>query len=82
MSLAGGRYDPARQRAFCEKAHKKDFYCDATLKDDIAGVPAQDGGDSFRDDRIKAFYIMASGPGQGFLADSLNSVRVPFVFAQ
>ncbi len=79
VSLAGGRYDPARQRAFCEKAQKKDFYCDATLKDDIAGVPAQDGGDSFRDDRIKAFYIMASGPGQGFLTNSLNSVRVPFV---
>ncbi|MBI3198941.1 MAG: hypothetical protein HYZ40_15825 [Rhodospirillales bacterium] len=79
VSLAGGRYDPVRQRTFCDKAPKKDFYCDGTLKDDIAGVAAQDAGDSFRDGRIKAFYIMASGPGQGFTADSLRSISVPFV---
>jgi predicted dienelactone hydrolase len=79
VSLAGGRYDPARQRAFCEKAQKKDFYCDGTLKDDIAGVPAKDAGDSFRDGRIKAFYIMGSGPGQGFAADSLKAITAPFV---
>ena len=79
VSLAGGRYDPVRQRAFCDKAAKKDFYCDGTLKDDIAGVATKDAGDSFRDGRIKAFYIMASGPGQGFAADSLRSIGVPFV---
>jgi predicted dienelactone hydrolase len=79
VSLAGGRYDPARQRAFCDNARKKDFYCDATLKDDVAGVPAKDAGDSFEDDRIKAFYIMGSGPGQGFAPDSLKSISVPFV---
>ncbi len=79
VSLAGGRYDPVRQRAFCDKAAKKDFYCDGTLKDDIAGVATEDAGDSFRDVRIKAFYIMASGPGQGFAADSLRSIGVPFV---
>jgi len=79
VSLAGGRYDPARQRAFCEKAQKKDFYCDGTLKDDIAGVPATDAGDSFKDGRIKAFYIMGSGPGQGFTPDSLKSISVPLV---
>ena len=78
VSLAGGRYDPKQQRAFCEKALKKDFYCDGTLKDDIAGVSAKDAGESFRDARIKAFYIMASGPGQGFVAESLKSISVPF----
>jgi predicted dienelactone hydrolase len=79
VSLAGGRYDPGLQRTICEKALKKDFYCDATLKDDVAVVPANDAGESFRDARIKAFHIMASGPGQGFIAQSLKLISVPFV---
>ena len=79
VSLAGGRYDPAQQRAFCENALKKDFYCEQTLKDDVAGVSAKDAVDSFRDARINAFYIMASGPGHGFVAASLKSISVPFV---
>jgi predicted dienelactone hydrolase len=79
VSVAGGRYDPGQQRAFCERAPKKDLYCDGTLKDDIAGIPAKDAGESFRDGRIKAFYIMASGPGQGFVAESLKSISVPFI---
>jgi predicted dienelactone hydrolase len=79
VSLAGGRYDPARQRAFCEGLERKDFYCENTLKDDIAGIPVADAGGSFKDGRIKAFYIMGSGPGQGFTADSLQSISVPFV---
>jgi predicted dienelactone hydrolase len=79
VSLAGGRYDPGQQRTFCEKVLKKDFYCAGTLKDDIAGVSAKDAGESFRDARIKAFYIMASGPGQGFVAESLKSISVPFM---
>ena len=79
VSLAGGRYDPAKQRAFCEKLAKKDPYCEGTLKDDISGVSARDAGDSFKDPRIKAFYIMASGPAQGFAADSLKSISAPFV---
>ena len=79
VSLAGGRYDPARQRTFCAEARKKDVYCDATLKDDVASMPAQDAGASFKNGRIRAFYIMASGPGQGFTADSMKSISVPFV---
>lgn len=79
VSLAGGRYDPARQRAFCERSAKKDTYCDGTLKDDIIGIPAADAGESFKDARIRAFYVMASGPGQGFAADSLRSIGAPFV---
>ena len=55
------------------------MYCEGTLKDDIAGIPAKDAGESFRDARIKAFYIMASGPGHGFVGESLKSISVPFV---
>jgi predicted dienelactone hydrolase len=79
VSLAGGRYDAAGQRAFCANSRTKDLYCDATLKDDIASVPAKDSGNSFKDGRIKAFYIMGSGPGQGFAADSLKAISAPFV---
>ena len=78
VSLAGGGYDPARQRAACGAMAKKDAYCDGTLKDDIAGVSAADAGDSFRDERIRAFYIMGTGPGPGFLPDSLRAISVPF----
>lgn len=79
VSLAGARYDPARQRTFCERSVKKDPYCDGTLKDDIAGIPAADAGESFKDARFRAFYLMASGPGQGFSADSLKMISAPFV---
>lgn len=79
VSLAGGRYDPSRQRAFCEAAEKKDAYCEGTLKDDIAAVPAHDARGSFKDARFKAFYIMGSGPGQGFATDTLNAISAPFV---
>lgn len=78
VSLAGGRYDPARQRAFCAGSAKKDPYCDGTLKDDIARIPAHDAGESFKDARIRAFYIMASGPAPGFSAESLKSISAPF----
>ena len=79
VSLAGGRYEPARQRAYCEKSAPKDFYCDGTLKDDVSGVRAADAGESFRDARIKAYYIMGSGPGQGFSAESMKSITAPFI---
>jgi len=79
VSLAGGRYDPARQRGFCERSAKKDFYCEGTLRDNIAGIPATDAGESFRDARLRAFYIMASGPAPGFAADSLKAISAPFI---
>ena len=77
MSLAGGRYDPTQQRAYCKKQPTKDFYCDGTLKDDVSAIPAKDATDSFRDPRIKAFYIMGTGPGQGFSEDSLKAIHAP-----
>jgi predicted dienelactone hydrolase len=79
ISLAGGRYDPMRQRAFCESSAKKDFYCANTLKDDVSGVPAADADRSFQDARIMAYYIMGSGPGQGFSEESLQAISAPFV---
>jgi predicted dienelactone hydrolase len=79
VSLAGGRYDPAAQRAFCEHSVKRDFYCEGTLKDDVSQLPAEDAGASYRDARIRAFYVMASGPGQGFSAESLKAIALPFV---
>lgn len=79
VSLAGGRYDPARQRAFCTKMQKKDFYCEGTLKDDVSSISVSDAENSFRDARIGAYYIMGSGPSQGFSEASLNSINVPFM---
>ena len=79
MSLAGGRYDPARQRAFCEKAPKKDFYCDGTLKDDIAGVSAADAGESFKDRPDQGLLHHGFGPRTGFCRRSLKSISAPFV---
>jgi predicted dienelactone hydrolase len=79
VSLAGGRYDPARQRAFCENSANKDFYCDGTLKDDVSRVQAADADRTFQDARIRAYYIMGSGPGQGFSEESLRAISAPFV---
>jgi predicted dienelactone hydrolase len=79
VSLAGGRFDALAQRASCEKAAKKDFYCTGTLTDEIAGIPIADAGESFKDGRFKAFYIMASGPAQGFSEASLRTITAPFV---
>lgn len=79
VSLAGGRYDPMRQRAFCENSAKKDFYCENTLKDDVSRVQAADADRSFQDARIRAYYIMGSGPGQGFSEESLKAIGAPFV---
>jgi predicted dienelactone hydrolase len=77
VSLAGGRYEPARQRAYCEQPARKDYYC--SHPDDTAGIPAGDASASCKDARIKAFYLMASGPGKGFTKESLQSIRVPIV---
>ena len=79
ISLAGGKYDPARQQAFCQAATTKDFYCEGILQDDTSGIPTGDATDSFKDSRFKAFYIMATGPGQGFSEESLGSISAPFV---
>jgi predicted dienelactone hydrolase len=68
-----------RQRAFCKSSAKKDFYCENTLKDDVSGVATGDADRSFRDARIRAYYIMGSGPAQGFSEESLQAISAPFV---
>ena len=63
-----------------EVADRRTSIATATLKDDIAGVAAKDAaGTRSGIGRIKAFYIMGSGPGQGFAPDSSKSISVPFV---
>jgi predicted dienelactone hydrolase len=79
VSLAGGRYDPVRQRTYCRNSANKDFYCDNTLRDDVSKVPAADADRSYHDARIRAYYIMGSGPGQGFDEQSLKAISAPFV---
>lgn len=79
VSLAGGRYDPARQRSHCSQMAQKDFYCTGTLADDVTQLSDANGGSSFKDGRIKAFYVMATGPGQGFSVESLSAIGAPFV---
>jgi predicted dienelactone hydrolase len=78
LSLAGARYEPARQLSYCEHVAKKDYYC--SQKDDISGIPVDDASRSYKDARIKAFYVMASGPGKGFTDESLRAIRAPIVF--
>jgi predicted dienelactone hydrolase len=78
LSLAGARYEPARQMAYCERLAKKDDYC--SLKDDSGGIPVDDAARSHKDPRIKAFYVMASGPGKGFTDESLRAIRAPMMF--
>ena len=73
VSLAGGRWEPALQKAYCDQAAQKDYYCAA--REDVSAIPAGDAANSYRDARIKAFYIMASGPGQGFTQESLRAIR-------
>ncbi len=34
---------------------------------------------SFQDGRIRAYYVMAGGPGMGFRDASLRSIRAPFL---
>jgi predicted dienelactone hydrolase len=79
VSLAGGRFDPERQRRFCLAHRQEDLYCRGSVEDDPAGVDASDAGRSYRDERLRAFYVMASGPAQGFDPQSLRSIQAPFL---
>ena len=63
---------PDNKEPSARSRRRKDLYCEGTLKDDIAGLVAAERRRPFRDPRIKAFYIMGSGPGQGFAAELLE----------
>ena len=79
VSLAGGLFDLARQREACIRAAIKDIYCTAMLTEDSSQVALSGMQKSYRDDRFKAFYIMASGPARGFSTESLVAIRKPFL---
>jgi predicted dienelactone hydrolase len=80
LSLAGGRYDFARQLAACNTMATPDQYCTGMVKDYTAELPTQDSTFDYSDKRIKAFYLMAGGPGAGFTPESLAAVKSPMVF--
>ena len=78
ITLAGARFDLSRQIQACQTMTVKDLYCDGLLSEDHSSVSLLAMQDNFKDDRIKSFYIMASGPAQGFSPESLAQVRAPF----
>jgi predicted dienelactone hydrolase len=80
LNLAGGRYDFARQLDACKSMADKDQYCTGLLRDYTPQLPTQDSSADYSDKRIKAFYLMAGGPGAGFTPESLAAVKAPMVF--
>lgn len=80
VSLAGGQYDYKQQLSYCEGALKKDQYCEGLIKNHNPQTPVEDGKRSFKDERFKAFYALASGVAAGFSASSLKSITAPIVF--
>ena len=79
VSLAGGRFDLQRQRSACSNMVSKDLYCQGLLTEDYSKVSIANMSDSYLDKRFKAFYIMATGPAQGFTPESLASIQAPFM---
>jgi len=78
VSLAGGRFDPERQRAFC-LANQIDFYCRGVAEQEVSTFDSADAARSYRDRRFNAFYIMGSGPAQGFDSQSLQAINTPML---
>jgi predicted dienelactone hydrolase len=80
VSLAGGRYDMQSQIAGCQAQQPKDMYCDGWAKEDISAVSMKGAEADYRDARIKAFYLAATGPGSSMTLPSLQNIRVPMTF--
>jgi predicted dienelactone hydrolase len=80
VSLAGGRYDFARQLQACKAMPDKDQYCTGLIKDYTSELKTSDSADQYLDSRFRAFYLMAGGPGAGFTPESLSAIRVPMLF--
>jgi predicted dienelactone hydrolase len=80
VSLAGGRFDVQQMMALCAQQQPKDMYCEGALTDEAKAVATNGSADDYRDPRIKAFYLAATGPGVGMSADSLKSIQVPMAF--
>jgi predicted dienelactone hydrolase len=80
VSLAGGRYEFERQLEACKAQPSKDQYCTGMVKDYTRELSTQDSAGNYADSRIRAFYLMAGGPGAGFTPDSLKAISVPTLF--
>lgn len=80
VNLAGGRYDYSRQLQGCKGMAQKDQYCEGLVKDYNPQTPIEDGKGNFKDERIRAYYMMASGVAAGFDAQSLKNITAPMVF--
>ena len=77
--LAGGVHDAEALIRFCRTpAAAKDSYCEPVAKVDPQSLDLRPAKASNGDPRIRAFYIMASAPAQGFSRETLRSVRMPF----
>lgn len=78
VSLAGGVWDPDKQKRFCA-AHQNDMYCKTSAAEDTSVFDRHDALRPYRDQRIKAFYVMAAGPAQGFTPESLRAITAPML---
>jgi predicted dienelactone hydrolase len=77
--LAGGSWSWTRQRQACLASATRDQFCRDAATNDYSAVSLEGMNASYRDARIKSFYIMASGPAAGFSAESLQSIKAPFL---
>jgi predicted dienelactone hydrolase len=80
VSLAGGRYSVEKQLKACRDQANQDQYCAGLVTDIDPTMQVADGSRDFRDERFKAFYLMASGPAAGFDEASLQAIRLPMAF--
>jgi predicted dienelactone hydrolase len=78
--LAGGTHDAHALIRFCKSpAAAKDTYCPFLSKLDAQSLGLRPAKASYQDARIRAFYIMAPAPAQGFAIDTLHAIHAPFV---
>jgi predicted dienelactone hydrolase len=80
VNLAGGLYDFSVQLQSCKDMAPKDQYCEGLVKDFNPQTPTADGKGNFKDERIRAYYMMASGVAAGFDAQSLKNITAPMIF--
>jgi predicted dienelactone hydrolase len=78
--LAGGVQDAGALIRFCKTpAATRDTYCASLAKLDPQNLDLRPTKSSYLDQRIRALYLMASAPAQGFSAETLRSIRASIV---
>jgi predicted dienelactone hydrolase len=80
VSLAGGRFDYAAQLAACQAQSPKDMYCAGMTSEDLSAISLAGSDGDYHDSRIKAMYLVATGPGRGMTTASLQQIKVPMAF--